>query len=592
MSTPERGGVSEAELLELFRRRRPEADQFRAGVERRLRERAQEAQEERAQRSEPRNLRAESVRRAAALVALDPAGPGATPLALGKMLSAALLVPFLLVALHVVSFLAGARELRRSIGTALPVRGEPKSSSVRLGEGSRSLKLGALLVGLLQTGGALFVLLPALGGQSWALDGLALLFVVAAAGLVLSVRGFAESGWLTPKQVTGLVTTLLIALFAGVFLWIGPLNVPDSDSAFGFGASAGVVLAGTLLCPLLARRRSLPHVLGASAWVLGLLLFLNPIGCTFSTPASIARQIEALELGQGELKGWKEAGLAQAVLRDLGHEAPQLTEARARLEQALEAGENLHPIVWSAADELGLVSTDMWRTLAAQGSEGRKLDTLLRIPGKLNLPDYNEYQFAMLLAARPLSAEQHAHLLARVEASWPESGTHAPLAAALFCVRLLDRLGAPERAEARRAQVHELLRAHWIRGDRVVPFRQLGGFTTDPRQFQTSLEGPTLDALLLMQRLGVPAEIDLCLVRSYLRSTSRAFPLLFEMFPYLHLDTRAGLLLIEEGLALPPRGWLATLLGERLLIAALLIVALCALAVRLTPVPARSSALP
>jgi hypothetical protein len=589
MSTPERDGVSEAELLELFRRRRPDADEFRAGVERRLRERAQE---QGARQNEPRNLRAESVRKAAALVALDPAGPGATPFALGKMLSAALLVPFLLVALHVVSFLAGARELRRSIGTSLPVRSEPKTSAVRVSEGSRSLKLGALLVGLLQTGGALFVLLPALGGQSWAMDALALLFVVAAAGLVLSVRGFAESGWLTPKQVTGLVTTLLIALFAGVFLWIGPLNVPDSDSAFGFGASAGVVLAGTLLCPLLARRRYLPYLLGASAWVLGLVLFLNPIGCTFSSPSSLARQIEALELGHGKLNGWKEAGRAHAVLRGLGHGAPSLGDVRARLEHALETGEQLHPTVWSAADELELVSEAMWQSLAAQESESRKLDSLLRLPGKLNLPDCNEYQFTMLLATRSLSAQQRAHLLARVEASWPESGAHAPLAAALFCARLFDCLGAPERVEARRAQVHELLRSHWIHGNRVARFRQVGGFTPDPRQFQTSFEEATLDALLLMQRLGVPEEIDLRLVRSYLRSTSRAFPLVFEMFPYLHLDTRAGLLLVEEGLRLPPRGWLATLLGERLLIASLLIVTLCALAVRATPAPVRSRALP
>jgi len=64
------------------------------------------------------------------------------------------------------------------------------------------------------------------------------------------------------------------------------------------------------------------------------------------------------------------------------------------------------------------------------------------------------------------------------------------------------------------------------------------------------------------------------------------------MYPYLHLDARGGLLRVEQGIGLPERSLLARLLGERLLIASLLVVALCARAVRLTPAPPGRGALP
>lgn len=586
MSAQDKLQIGEDELVELFRRRRPDPQAFRAGVARRIAERAEEPAE--APEGRP-DLRALAVRRAAALVALDPAG-GATPLALAKGLSAALLVPFLLVGLHVMSFVAGAAALRRSIERAQPASGEP--NAVNLRRGSPSLRLGGLLVALLQTLGAVLFLLPGLGAASWALDLLTLLFVLAAAGLVLSVRGLAESGWLTPKQVTGLVTGLLIALFAGVFLWIGPLNVSDADSELGFGASAAVVLLGTLLCPLLARRRSWMHVLGAATWVAGLVLFLNPIGVTFSSPGSLARQLEDLELRVDGLKGWQEAGRTHSALRATGHPAPALEHLRVPLEAALRAGEVPHPTVWSTAAELGWVDGELWRQLAAQELQAYKLERLLEADGPLNLTPYDEYLFPLLLATRTLVPEERAHLVARVEASWPGPEAHAPLAMALFCVRVLDRLGAGEAVEARRDDVHALLRAQWIDGTRRAPFQQVGGFTTDARNFRTSFEEATLDAVELMARLGVPEGLDLRLVRGYLRASSRAFPLVFEMYPYLHLDARAGLLRLERGIGLPERSLLARLLGERLLIAALLIVALCALAVRLTPAPAGRGALP
>jgi len=587
MSAQDKMQIGEGELLELFRRRRPDPEAFRAGVARRIAERAEEPDEA----EERPDLRALALRRAAALVALDPAG-GATPLALVKGLSAALLVPFLLVGLHVVSFVGGAAALRRSIERAQPVSGEPRPSTVSARRGSPSLRIGFGLVALLQVLGAVLFLLPGLGGVHWALDLLTLLFVLASAGLVLSVRGLAESGWLTPKQVTRLVTGLLIALFAGVFLWIGPLNVSDADSDLGFGASAAVVLLGTILCPLLARRRSWMHVLGAATWVSGLVLFLNPIGVTFSSPGSLARQLEDLELRVGTLTGWQEAGRTHAALRVTGHAAPALEHLRAPLERALLAGEVPHSTVWGTAEELGWIDETLWRRLAAELIQAHKLEQLLKADGPLHLPVYDEYLFAMLLATRTLSDAERAHLVTRVEASWPAPGTHAPLAAALLCVRVLDRLGASERVEARRADVHALLEAHWVDGSRYAPFQAIGGFTSDAAKFQTSFEEATLDAVELMQRLGVPEGIDLRVVRGYLRSASRAFPLVLEMYPYLHLDTRAGLLLITEGIGLPERSLLARLLGERLLIASLLIVGLCALAVRLTPATAGRGALP
>jgi len=182
-----------------------------------------------------------------------------------------------------------------------------------------------------------------------------------------------------------------------------------------------------------------------------------------------------------------------------------------------------------------------------------------------------------------LDIVQRAHLAARIDATWPAVDEYHALDRALLCVRLFDHIALPARADARRADVHAILEREWIDASRVRSHGEVGGFSPDFGRFQTSMDGPTYSAVALMARFGVPDGIDVRAVRAYLRSESRAFPIVFESMPYLRATERAALLRLEREVGIPPRTWLETIVGERTLIASLLIVILCVIAIRMAP---------
>jgi len=72
-------------------------------------------------------------------------------------------------------------------------------------------------------------------------------------------------------------------------------------------------------------------------------------------------------------------------------------------------------------------------------------------------------------------------------------------------------------------------------------------------------------------------------MRSLLRRESHSLPVLLNSLAYLKAESRASLLRLERQLGLPARTWVESLLAERLLLAAIMIVALCLIAIRLAP---------
>ena len=86
-----------------------------------------------------------------------------------------------------------------------------------------------------------------------------------------------------------------------------------------------------------------------------------------------------------------------------------------------------------------------------------------------------------------------------------------------------------------------------------------------------------------MGRAGVPEGIEPRWIRGYLQNEARAGPWFLKSGPTSDAMSRAALLRLERELGLPDRGWLESLLAERLLIATLLLVALCVMAIRLAP---------
>lgn len=311
-----------------------------------------------------------------------------------------------------------------------------------------------------------------------------------------------------------------------------------------------------------------------------LFLVSNPLGWTRSSPAALREQLAAMQLDPESLGSWEEAEALHHALRSIGVAPPDLSAVGARLEAAIDADLDGHPTVWACALRMGLIDAEHRATLAQQPDAHSRLEQLRNGTASLRGIRYSEYLIRLLadeLAKAPKLRRQLAEQLVQ---RWPSGERHGALQEALVCVNCLDAIGESERADGLRERCWELLVRHWV-ANNTSTFGVLGGFTSDPLKFRTSFDGQTWYAVQLMERFGVPPQIDLRLLRGHLRTESRA--LFFDDSFELRALSRASLRLLEDKIGLPPRSPLQRLFDERLLVAALLLVGLCLLAIRLAP---------
>lgn len=576
--------VPEAELVELFRRRRVDPAAFRARVALRI------AEDRAGGPRGPASARVHVLRRAAALLPLDPsAGAGATGAA--KLALAGIALPFVVLFGLLATFVAAGRSVRRSGAEARPAEEEPRVE-VAAARSRGSLRASLTLTQLLQPLAMLALMLPSFTGARWAVDVVVAVVLLAAATLAFVVRGLADRALLTPRSVATCASAVLGATFVGLFLWPHARDAVGAGSDLGIGWSSGALIVGLAACALVPRARG---ARGTRGWlVLALaLLFLNPLGCTFSTRSSVARQLAGLDLRAEDIARWEQAGAAAEALATTGAKDAPIDAPIGGIERevarALRDGVECHPRTWTAASDAGVMTSERWARLAERPIERRKAETLLTLPIPLGMPEYDEYVVPMLLATRMLTAEERARLADRIDAGWPADDAFDPLSDALLRVRLFEHLGMRERVEARRADVHALLRSHWWPGSATSPFQVRGGFTPDPRKIPTSMPGTTQDAVALMTRFGVPEGIDVRAVRDCLRVESAAPWLVVPELPWLKLASRAALLRLESEIGLPPRSFLASLAAERAFVACVALVLLCLLAILSAPRPGPSS---
>lgn len=565
--------VSDAELHALFRPRRADPTAFRARVDAKARER--EAERRDAEPERP-TWRSELTRRVAAVIPLDPTGAATG----AKLVSATFVLPFLVLAAIVGAFSAGLRSVRRSSAEAVPVRAEPAWTQRHAS--FRRLASASWLMVALHVTGAVVLLAPIVTGWSWTVDLQIAMFLLAGVALVVTVRGLAESALLTPRIASSHATAILGALFCGTYLWSAQLGISDPGSDLGTGWAACVVLAGLVACPLLTRRAP---GLGAWAWVgwVFVVVLLNPIGVTRSSPASLREQLAHTALDAADLSGWEGAAHVHEALALVGAAPADLRDVEAQVERGLaDPALDVQPQVWTTAHRMGLMTPERWERLAARGNHRYRIDQLLKPSGSTPFATYDEYLVPLLLATRDVAPEQRADLARRVDARWPAEGQHGALERALLCVRMLDELGDAARVEARRDDARGLLVSHWV-GERRTRFARVGGFTSSPAKFATSFADSTYAGVALMARFGVPPGIEVRAVRSFLRDDSRATPLVGEWMPELRATQRAALLRLEREVGMPPRSLLASVVAERQLIAAILLVALCCAAVLSAP---------
>jgi hypothetical protein len=367
-------------------------------------------------------------------------------------------------------------------------------------------------------------------------------------------------------------------------VWATQFHLPDASSTLGVGWSFSVLLVGVCLCLRLTSKAPKPRKFRETwlgfALLLPILLVTNPLCWTRSSPAALRDQLASMQLNPGELGDWSEAAALHHTLQSLGAPLPDLSELKTKLESAIDSGVDCHPEVWSSALQMDLIDAAHRARLAQHPYEQTKLSDLRTRSGALRYIRFEAYLVGLLREELDGDPALRRHIADRIEASWPEPDAYGPLEDALLCVRALDAIGATTRADALREPTQALLVSHWVSSGAWF-FSKAGGFTSDPVKFRTSFDDQTWFAVQLMERFGVPPEIDLRLLRGHLRTESRV--MFFDTAFSLNAMSRASLRVLEDKIGMPPRSPLQRVLDERLLIASLLLVGLCLLAIRLAP---------
>ncbi|QDV05634.1 hypothetical protein Poly30_11330 [Planctomycetes bacterium Poly30] len=569
-----RMGITEAELLGLFERRRPDAEAFR----RRIADRTAngDAPTSSATHEAAPFTRSESPRpwtRAAALLPAHLSGV--------KLIPAALVWPLLVLAAALGGFVFGKRSLQKSMDI-------DRQSERSSGEDRSGFLLTALSLGMH------FLILVALAvGGVRVTDAILVVLLVGMFSFVWVVRVSARAGRVTRAEVAQQALTLLDALLMGGAFWfLTPLG----------GASLEKLHATWTIVPLAAGIIAIHAITGQRGrigsmlvWIVLIALFWNPLGITNSSPDSLREQGERYELDVHDLARWKEAAAISTALADVD-ERPVHPSFRVPLERevahAVREPDGVHPVVWMSADAMGLIGPNEWAQLALHQSE--RLESLKdhiqrtiegEEPQGISRTIYQQFDVLMLLATEELDGSAREALARMVLANWPNSGEHGALQQAVACLRLLERLDRLDLIEGRRQAARQLVADHWIANARPFRFARVGGFSPDPAKFRTSFDDSTLAGVLLMARFGVPDSVDLYLLRGYLRYSTRAFGRIGRREPlaYLHGLGRAALMRLDRQIGLPPRTWFERLMDLRMILVVLLVVGLCLTAIRIAP---------
>lgn len=566
--------VPEDELLDLFAPRRPDPNEFRAGVEQRIAARRAEQKQERDGGRDDTPAQSAVWRKVAALLPLDPMtqsiiGYGATK-PLGKVLGL-LALPALVLVGALGGFFAGALSIGRSRRDALPVDpsrlwGHEPGAAARRGGLHVFLRMASLI--------AVFVA-PVIGGRA-AFDALVLLLLLSMVGLVWTIRAFAQAGMLERRAVARQAMGLLNMVFMGGFLWFHSFHLVD-PSALGMGWSTVVLLVGLIGCGL---GMGWMFGLGGAGLVAMIVLLGNPLELTRTSPEELRAQLQELQLDPAKLTRWEEASHLHEALVALEEEVPDLSEVAQDLAIAARDGVDVHPVVWTSAARMGLLTDETWRVIAER--DAYPIERVLE-RGRVSRTDYHEYRVPLILQTQGLSAAQRAELAGNVEAIWPEPSDHGALVCASSCLRRLEYLGETDRIESYREPALELLERHWVGSHGGRRFAHIGGFSSNIAKFQTSFHADTYEAVELMARFGAPEGIDLALLRSYLRTGSRKSGTLYERSPYLRATDRAAYARLLGEIGMPEVGLVGRILEERLLISITLIVLLCWAAILMAP---------
>lgn len=560
--------TDELTLRAALRARRPDPDAFRAGVLRKIAERA---------------AHAEQPRRAAAAF---------LPLQLTQSKTgAALTLPVVSLAVLALTFIGA---LRAILGLRGRVRAERAMTDAQADDAlalwwrQHAVHAGISLVAL----GLLARYQPA--------QALIAVLVVSMLAVTHACGRLVESGAASRATVGKLTSGFLAALLVAMLLFrdfaSGHRTFTIADQWIPF-----VLLIGLLACDALQRWSASWSLVRKAATVIGPTVLALGGGVWIHAelrPVPMSRAIawaSSFERPVDDVVNWTRLGaIGESAARGGG---PSSTAAidwtaprRVLAEAWRQRGRTLidEPLFVTALDgaaRLDLMPDELWQALRADPETQRLLtsDTALRFPSVSGIR-------LRALVRGGLTDAQRDHLASALERGWPAVEEPDALQRMALLTELADCLGRPLPNEPLRASVARALEAHWMpldgRGDGLAAFARTAaeallrqGSADTPALL---LLPPTRMAATLIARFGTPASIDLKRVAAFLRRT--ATPTLVEALaprwwpmvttqPYRY-EASAGLHAMRAITAPRAGSWLreSTLLGT------LLLVGLCVVA--------------
>lgn len=586
---------------------RPDPEAFRAGIDRRIREREARDEEQRARLAvAPARLRwAASILPPGVVgTALSTATVAGKKLGL-KAIPGLLAIPAVATLMVVLTFLGALRSLKPAEGAATE-RAESEQAAIRAWWKRNRIPVAICFV--------LFVVLAVLQHP----EVLTFVLLLSMLAVTAQLGALSKAGFGDRKRVGAIGAQLLFTI---AWLWfmlrdLTPIGTTEINPMLG----PVVLCLGGFACRMASGHLALT---GLWAWIWHperRMLYPDPVttfclrclyggialtglaffGLVFwnSTPSAMAVfdprwklewMVNGFEEPVGEEEDWLAFGRAAEYLQRKEHGTDlNLDDAHEVLRRASDEGVKIGPRLLIRAVQLGLLERSVALAIAP------RVDAPVLVGDEAEVSEWDARVIGLLQVCGAWSEGQRAHLALCIAAGRPEEGLFGRLEDLRDQIELLDLLGATELADERGLAVAEALRRHWCGSYDGAGF---GGFTFSPElarqragrwqdRLTTSDIGPTLAGLELMVRFGVPEGIDLERVRVALaRPVASAFGLFDVGPPRWDLQQELARVLLRERFPEHPGGLLGLLIRNRILLGTLLLIALCLVATARAPRP-------
>ncbi len=567
--------ISEELVREALRPRRADPEEFAEAVRRKVAER-ESAQRDADRRALEALQRSPFLRQAAVL--LPPfLVPKAFVGAVGKQaawkagLAVVALPAFLLVTMAATLFVSarGARALDAGRDDGGRLR---RRNALARGSLAQMIALGALVV----VAALHFTVLP---GSADLVLGLLLASMIS---VLLVVRRLSRLGLASRRGVAAQCSAVLSSI--AIWAWVLTQDSLSLERAElqGLLAYFALLLSGVTCANIardprtMSRTASRAVLLAGMAVLLPLCSWLIFWGVEARSGAPDTELAAWLEVFPGEQgRRWADARDAALHLHDHTDLRPSLDRARAALRSELErGGDSPSPFILAAAADMGLLRPG--EVLAIDNGRFRRVLLERDRP----ITSFVQYAAALqdLLATGALDDAQRDRLADRLVATWFHSREveRENLDALCQIIRSLERMGRVGRVEELRDDALAFLSDAWIAPGDTPDQKDVGGFQERYRKLDFCSDDDEASAIWLMDRLGVPPGVDLALLQRHLRREALRNGL-WSSLEVRHVRPAATLARFEAafGERIPPPTFADRVLGWRLLIGTLLLVAMC-----------------